>query len=665
MPDELSAKLSILSLRLTRKSMSAAEANLLLAVATTGVPGEVRAKYLRGQGLSTIQADVHVDAIGTAALELHAVVRVDLTYKGDMVRSSGRTRKRLTTVCRIWHNATAPRPSSKNSRGIRRVGRSEAFTRIAASKSTSIGSSGTIGFHMKMQYPAYRPQGYQGRMDSHLPQMVRDLHRFLSDVQRSVSQKCLRFRDEELDDLAGILVDFAADVHGGTGIWGSYERYNVDLFGTPLPLTADDNLPESLGGIHQERVRHFLWVAYQKLSNAAVLSPRNEDLQRLADATSSFLHDKFATLPQDSGIKAFLATPNTYGWDVKRKLVWLGTKSYMFRLFFRQYLLQECGGKEDITHTDDFICQQCTEWSGLGAVDILAGVLDISDDDRKTLRSWYERHVAPYLILSAKTDVVKARNTINDQEYVIRINMKNHPFVAGLLVIGSLTPWRGEWYWSGTQRPIKDPPQSLLADLKNTMIRRSSGLVYRYDRERRQKAIERMAALHAEALAFYGKDLIVYPDGLSMAADWQRELHQNWARQPPEAVREIVEKHGLKHSRPDIAIPKGLLESKNGVGVFLNPDGREIMELFNSVVSGLRRNGVGLTEDEEQAIRAFLRSRDISPRFVRRMVRDSGEESIKASFRLGETSASCWLDYLLRRHKGSFFRRCHPPLSIT
>ena len=97
MPEELSAKLSIVSMRLARKGMSLTEANLLLATAITGVPGEVRAKYLRDQDLSTVHADVDVDAIGTASLELHAIVRVELTYKGDMVRSSERTRTKINS----------------------------------------------------------------------------------------------------------------------------------------------------------------------------------------------------------------------------------------------------------------------------------------------------------------------------------------------------------------------------------------------------------------------------------------------------------------------------------------------------------------------------------------------------------------------------------------
>jgi hypothetical protein len=58
----------------------------------------------------------------------------------------------------------------------------------------------------------------------------------------------------------------------------------------------------------------------------------------------------------------------------------------MFRTMFSRYIDEEADGKADIGHTDDFICQECTRWSGLGVIDILAGTLDISDDDRRDLR---------------------------------------------------------------------------------------------------------------------------------------------------------------------------------------------------------------------------------------------------------------------------------------
>lgn len=175
-----------------------------------------------------------------------------------------------------------------------------------------------------------------------------------------------------------------------------------------------------------------------------------------------------------------------------------------------------------------------------------------------------------------------------------------------------------------------------------------------------------MAELHSSSLTFYGKDLMVYPDGLSMAADWQKEFRHNWDSKAPEAIDEVVKKHSLKNNRPDISIPEDLIESKDGLGVFLNPDsGKEIMVQFDYVVSGFRRKGVGLDRAEEEAVRAIVSLDTISPGFVRRMVAEFGDDSIKFSFRLTDTNEAYWLDYLLRCYKGSFFRKHYPAVSIV
>jgi hypothetical protein len=39
----------------------------------------------------------------------------------------------------------------------------------------------------------------------------------------------------------------------------------------------------------------------------------------------------FRQQPKDSGVARFLQTPNRRGWDIKRKLVWAGQHSYLFR----------------------------------------------------------------------------------------------------------------------------------------------------------------------------------------------------------------------------------------------------------------------------------------------------------------------------------------------
>ncbi|MBC8471086.1 MAG: DUF3843 family protein [Planctomycetes bacterium] len=517
-----------------------------------------------------------------------------------------------------------------------------------------------------MRYLEYKLHGYQCGVDEHLSEIVQELHNLLCKTVKNLSNHQMHLNADILEDMAGVLVDFASDIHTDTGIWDCYERYNVEFFGNPLPLTLKHSSAPPLNGIHLERIRHLLWVLYQEFSDIQVICPLDGDILCLAKVVQNFLKNSFKLLPQDCGIKKFLKTTNDYGWDVKKKLIWLGTKSYMFRLFFRRYMASQEAAISDIPHTDDFICQKCTMWSGLGAIDILAGIIDVNENDRKCLRNWYERHVAPYIVLSANYKILNAKNTINNQQYQIRLNMKNHSFTPGLLVMGSLVQWRGEWYWSGTQKTIEHPSTKLIDDLNSKMRRRNPSIVYRYDREYEMKARKRMPELHAAAMAFYGSDLMIYSDGLSMAADWQKELRRNWESKPQEAVSKAIKQHGLKNNRADISIPKDLLESKEGLGVFLNPDsGKEIMDGFDFIQAGFRCNGVGLTENEKDAVRDFVQSSNISPRFVKRMTDEYGDDSIKSSFHLNETQDSYWLDYLLRCYKGSFFRKRYPAFSLV
>ena len=201
---------------------------------------------------------------------------------------------------------------------------------------------------------------------------------------------------------------------------------------------------------------------------------------------------------------------------------------------------------------------------------------------------------------------------------------------------------------SGQERGVRQPPSTRKA------VRTSSSGSGLYIRVRR-------------VLAFHGgKDLVVYPDGLSMAADWQKELRWQRESRPQQEVQEVVRKHGLKEGRLDIKIPQDLLEEKDGLGVFLDPDeGKEIMSHFTTLVAGLRKKGEALTEGEEEAIRGFIESPAISPRFVRRVLEEYGEESIRAAFCLKDDLPGWWLDYLLRSRKGHYYRKRYPCLSVV
>ena len=190
-------------------------------------------------------------------------------------------------------------------------------------------------------------------------------------------------------------------------------------------------------------------------------------------------------------------------------------------------------------------------------------------------------------------------------------------------------------------------------------------IVCRYCKEYATQVRQQATELHEKMMTYYGKDLIAYQDGLSMAADWQKEMRWHWESRPAQEVKDTVEKHGLKKGRPEIKLPKDILEHKMGLGVFLNPDeGKEIMTRFKTLIAGLKRKGQNLTESQQQTIRGFIESPAISPKFVMRVLGEYGDESVKTAFLLKSDLPDYWLDFLLRSHKGLYYRKRYPSLSL-
>ena len=144
------------------------------------------------------------------------------------------------------------------------------------------------------------------------------------------------------------------------------ERYNTEFFGTHLPFLSEQRTLFAQDAISPSRLQHLLWILYPQLISDLLLCPDHTDLVRAAQVAAEVLQGQFADLPKDSGVKHFLGTPNKHGWEVKRKLVWLGTSSYLFRVFCQRYIEEQNAEFSDVAVIDDFLCQQCTEWAGLG-----------------------------------------------------------------------------------------------------------------------------------------------------------------------------------------------------------------------------------------------------------------------------------------------------------
>ena len=516
-----------------------------------------------------------------------------------------------------------------------------------------------------MNFRLNRPKTYPGKGDKFLKKIIQDLAGLIRKTQKELKYNTIRLPGGKIRELAEVLVEFAEDVHNDIGIWKSLEQYNYDFFGTKLPLilkTDEDIGPNS---INKYRIQYLLLVQYELINPQLIISPTHQDLCFLAEIISDFLEDRFKNIPKDSSVKTFLDQPNDYGWDIKRKLIWVGKNSYLFRQCYKDYI-ERNGGKQETAIIDDFICQETTLWSGLGVIDILASLLNITKRQKNDIRSWYERHAAFYKVLSAKDPLVEMLNIINDKSYTIRVGEFSSQFDVNHVYYQSLTPWNDEWYLSGVQYRYGKASEKDISELKESFLSKSQTIAYRYCDELLNKSIKSLRDQYNHFVEYHGKDLAVYPDGNSMAADFNKQNSlYNESKLKSTGSNSIKNQN---HNLSDLtkSFPPELLDSDNGVGLYFNPnEGHEIIREYYDIINGFKKKGVNLDEDEMYVIRGFISSTIISPHFVKKLVEEYSDESISATFLIPDSYKEYYLEYLLRKYKGDFYRNRYPSISFV
>jgi hypothetical protein len=515
-----------------------------------------------------------------------------------------------------------------------------------------------------MDFRTHRPQRGFGRSERSLAKLAEDLTRFLTKAQRSLTYDTLHLSSRPRETLASLLVEFAEDLSHDIGIWRSLEAYNRDFFGTPLPCVLPPDEAMDVEPINPARMQFLLWTLYAELEPGLILAPNHQDLGRLALWIAEFLSARLARLRYDSAVQTFLTTPNTYGWDVKRKLVWMGQHSYLFRLPCTAYI-HDHGGKADIPTLDDFLCQETTQWSGVGVIDILAATLDLTDEQRRDLRRWYERHMAYFRVVSLREPFMDVLNLLNEQPYTIHVGDIGDTFRVDDVVFGSLVPWDGVWYWSGVQQKYEHVTDEVMQQIKRDFPLKASQIVYRYDDALAAKAREHLGKHYQQFIDYFGTDLVTYPDGKTMAEAMQKFYQYQSASAPKAEVEALLQRHPLSASSPQINWSPDLLACEDGIGVYFNPEeGQEMMTGFDDVLRGLQKRGSDVQEEEAEGIRQFLYADAISPPFVRKLVQDYGDASIAAAFFIPQDYDKYYLEYLFRRYKGHFYRQRYPSLTI-
>ena len=517
----------------------------------------------------------------------------------------------------------------------------------------------------------HRPPGAPAHEGKSLGRIAQNWRDELARILTEIDAAALALAADEVAELAVVMTELAEDLHANSGQWRELEAGNCALFGTPLPLLwhADD---PALTPFDARRFQFFLYSVWPHFKPNHNTSSRHRGFVAIASRAAMFFAEMFAGRSRASSVAAFLGTANTRGWEVKRKLVWLGTHGFLFRFAYADYLTRNPPKDADaIGTTDDFLCQECTAWSGFGALDLLAAVLDLPEADRTTLRNWHERHAAFYRIdaLDARGTEIETMavvNLVNDRPYSVRMELPRArcPFAPGQMVFGSLVPWRDEWYWSGGQKRYPQvPPDSSV--IKRTMIEKNPSIVYRYRPDLAERARQSAVKHHADFVRFYGSDLAVFADGLTAAAAQQRHWREQVEATMGADTPAYLAKHGLERTGPKLSWPKKLIECRRGVAVFYHEgEGVEMMADFDVLRSALRKSREALSVDEVEVLQAFVESSAISPAFVQRVMREHGSGGIAALYFL-PIGDGAELEYLLRRFKGFYYRRRYPNISLV
>jgi hypothetical protein len=216
------------------------------------------------------------------------------------------------------------------------------------------------------------------------------------------------------------------------------------------------------------------------------------------------------------------------------------------------------------------------------------------------------------------------------------------------------------------QQGFETVTDDIVEHLKQDLPVKAPQIVYRYCKDRAATARDHIRKHYQQFVDCHGNDLVVYPDGNAMAEGEQKFRQYQFDSAPKADVEAFLKRHGLSEPAPTVDWSPDLMDCDNGIGVYFNPDeGQELFTGFNDVVSGFEKRGQALNADDSEGIRQFIYSDAISPPFVDKLVQEYGDTAIAASFLIPRECGDYYLDYLLRRYKGHFYRNRYPSLTVV
>ena len=520
-------------------------------------------------------------------------------------------------------------------------------------------------------YKSSRPQDYQNQRLEPGEIFYIDLIESITDLylkrQKKFEHPNLRLETGEVIELAWRMAGYLEDVANQIGIFQALTAKNRELFGTPVPLFVKNPEHFSPDTVNKQAVAYLVWDFWAEIWEDFILSPTHIDLQTIAGEIHGYLKKQIKNIPRSSKLKEFITlSGNKDGGFVKRRLIWLGMNSYLFRFAAGNYL----DGKEKrIAILEDFLMQKSTKLSGFTPLDIFVRMADLDGDSIKELQKWEEPYIALYHVEYETGDYWMVKNIINQKDYKVwkdyGVSQNADPIKKGIFCIGGIVAWQKEWRWSGEQ--VIYPPLGAadIAEVIKMFKNKSPKMIYRYCEESREKAFEYEKNERDFFISYFKTNPVIFDSG-NIMRDSVRKFRQAFNKPK---LEKMPERERKKYNPEDVDSegnwPESLLESPDTAVFYVAGKGMCFLTGFRDFLKALDKKGQDLTEGDEDVIYGYVTESGIPYQLFHHLKKDYSFESVKCVFRIEEWDEERDLEFLLRCYKGRQYKEKFPEIRLV
>jgi len=371
------------------------------------------------------------------------------------------------------------------------------------------------------------------------------------------------------------------------------------------------------------------------------------------------------------------------GGEIKRKLVhlmcddpWLFAewRSFIQR---RQEERSRSGADRDRMTTDqatDDLIFRATRLDGMTPIQLLLDrQRDMAACQRRRLLRWdTEAFFGAFHIRAVNPPHLKALDIGADRELLLEATQ---PEVLGKLRPGDLllsraVPWDDHWLLSGVQEWYEQFSEEQVGEFRKDLRRKPLRRPLDPDDQRAVRALQTQEQHHQAWLALFGKEEVLFSDGLELGAAMHR-YYRHWAEAIlPETGLSRMEAFRRQYGRepPDqnFPLPEDLLKSRDVAAIF---DGRHGLSLFlgyGLFLSAFESAGP-LSAEQVDRVWGYLADESVDYWVFQRMAERYPERSevvLRAALR-DSTFRLRYLDVILRRFKGEAMRQPVRPMITT